>query len=84
LHLADEDVRLVSAADKLHNLRSVVAGYRHEGEAVFERFAGKRDGTLWYYRALTEEFRHGKRNGLADDLERAMAELEQLLAGSAK
>jgi (p)ppGpp synthase/HD superfamily hydrolase len=84
LHLADEDVRLVSAADKLHNLRSVVAGYRHVGEAVFERFTGKRDGTLWYYRALTEEFRHGKRNDLVDDLERAMEELEQLLAGSAK
>jgi (p)ppGpp synthase/HD superfamily hydrolase len=84
LHLADEDVRLVSAADKLHNLRSVVTGYRHAGEAVFERFAGKRDGTLWYYRALTKEFRHGKRNGLVDDLERAMEELEQLLARSAK
>jgi len=82
LHLADEDVRLVSAADKLHNLRSVVTGYRHAGKAVFERFAGKRDGTLWYYRALTEEFRHRKRNGLVDDLERAMEELEQLLAGS--
>jgi (p)ppGpp synthase/HD superfamily hydrolase len=84
LHLADEDVRLVSAADKLHNLRSVVTGYRHAGEAVFQRFAGKRDGTLWYYRALTEEFRRGKRNGLVDDLERAMEELDQLLAGSEK
>jgi (p)ppGpp synthase/HD superfamily hydrolase len=84
LRLADEDVRLVSAADKLHNLRSVVAGYRQVGDAVFERFAGRRDGTLWYYRALAAEFRRGARNELMEDLDRALGELEELLARSEK
>jgi (p)ppGpp synthase/HD superfamily hydrolase len=79
LQLADEDVRLVSAADKLHNLRSIAADYRRSGEPVFERFAGKRDGTLWYYRALVDEFRRGKRNGLVEDLERTLREFEQML-----
>lgn len=79
LRHADEDVRLVSAADKLHNLRSIAADYRRSGEPVFERFTGKRDGTLWYYRALVEEFRRGERNRLVDDLERTLREFEQLL-----
>lgn len=79
LQLADEDVRLVSAADKLHNLRSIAADYRRSGEPVFERFAGKREGTLWYYRALVDEFRRGERNRLVEDLERTLREFEQLL-----
>ena len=45
---------LVSAADKLHNVRSIDADARRPivGEAVYERFSGKRLGTLWYYREL--------------------------------
>ena len=78
LRTADADVRLVSAADKLHNARSIVADYREIGEAVWERFRGKRDGTLWYYRALLDEFRRRKTNPLINQLERVIVELEAL------
>ncbi|HYL11798.1 MAG TPA: HD domain-containing protein [Terriglobales bacterium] len=77
LKMADADVRLVSAADKLHNARTILADYRDLGESVFERFTGKREGTLWYYRALAEELRRGKANRLVDELERVVAELEE-------
>ncbi len=50
------DVLLVSAADKLHNARTILADWREEGDRVFERFKGKKQGTLWYYRALTDTF----------------------------
>ena len=42
----------MSASDKLHNLRCVLADYRRMGEAVWNRFTGGREGTLWYYREL--------------------------------
>jgi len=42
--------RLVSAADKVANVRTIVADFKSMGEEVFERFAGRRYGTLWYYR----------------------------------
>jgi len=47
---------LVGAADKLHNVRSIDADVRRPavGEAVYERFSGKRLGTLWYYRELAD------------------------------
>ena len=55
-HLADPattpSMLRVSAADKLHNARSVAADRRDAGEAVWERFNAGRDEQLWYYRSL--------------------------------
>ena len=78
LRQAGEDVRLVTAADKLHNVRSIVADYRHVGEAVWKRFAGRRDGTLWYYRAVLDILREDSSSRLVNDLERVVLELEHL------
>jgi (p)ppGpp synthase/HD superfamily hydrolase len=74
------DTRLVSAADKLNNVRSIVADYRAIGESVWERFNGKRDGTLWYYRSLREEFLKRKPNRVTRDFDLAVSELESLVA----
>lgn len=74
---ADSDTRLVSAADKLHNIRSILTDYRQQGETIWSRFNGKKDGTLWYYRALSDEFQSAP-NRLTEELEIAVAELEQL------
>ena len=79
LRTADCDTRLVSAADKLYNVRSIVAAYREVGDRVWERFRGKRDGTLWYYRALLDEFKRKKSNPLLRELERAVRELEAVV-----
>src|SRR5437016_5359625 len=59
-HLKDSDTstRLVSAADKLHNTRAILADLRRHGSEVFERFSGKKDGTIWYYGALSYALRH--------------------------
>ena len=80
-HLANApaSVRLVSAADKLHNARSVLSDYRAVGEDLWGRFNGGRDGTLWYYRAVADALAgHGP---ISDELGRAVAELERLADG---
>jgi (p)ppGpp synthase/HD superfamily hydrolase len=76
LRTADADVRLVSAADKLHNARHILADYYEVGEPIWERFQGKREGTLWYYRALLTEFQRKQPNRLVNELERVVNELE--------
>jgi (p)ppGpp synthase/HD superfamily hydrolase len=79
-HLKDSDssTRLVSASDKLHNTRAILAELRRNGLEVFERFAGKKDGTLWYYRALVTAFRqHGDHADLIDELDRVVSEIEK-------
>ena len=76
LKSADADTRLVSAADKLNNVRSILSDHREVGQFVWERFNGGREGTLWYYRALVQEFKRGKANRLIRELELAVQELE--------
>ncbi len=73
-----DDVRLVSAADKLSNVRETLHDLRVHGDSVFEKFQGKKEGTLWYYRALLDVFRKASSNPnpLVDELDRAVTELE--------
>jgi len=71
-------VRLVSCADKLHNARAIVADLRVMGPALFERFTGKREGTLWYYRALAAEFARGGPEHLAAELGLTVETMEAL------
>lgn len=47
---------LVSACDKLHNARAIASDFATLGDALFERFNAKKDGTQWYYRALNTVF----------------------------
>jgi GTP pyrophosphokinase len=69
--------RLVSAADKLHNARSILKDYREIGDAVWDRFHGGREGTLWYYTTLVDAFRaaDGEHAALIDELSRVVDEI---------
>jgi (p)ppGpp synthase/HD superfamily hydrolase len=78
---AAPDTLLVSAADKLYNVREIILDHRAHGEKVWERFAGKRDGTLWYYRALVGAYRRALAHAIVDDFDREVSELERLAAG---
>ena len=75
-----EDTRLVSAADKLSNARDILQDVRAEGDPVFERFQGKKEGTLRYYRTLVGVFREAGANPLVDELDRVVTELERVAA----
>ena len=81
-HLAEapESIRLVSAADKLHNARSVLADYRAAGEELWNRFNGGRDGTLWYYRAVADALRSAGESPVVHELDRVVGDLERLVA----
>jgi GTP pyrophosphokinase len=75
---ASASARLISACDKLHNARSILSDYRVQGEALWESFTGGREGTLWYYDALAQEFQASGPAALADELERVVAEIKRL------
>jgi (p)ppGpp synthase/HD superfamily hydrolase len=80
LHLpeASRSVRLVSASDKLHNARAILRDYRGHGEALWSRFNGGKDGTLWYYRSLVRAFTQAGANELIKELDRVVSEIEKL------
>jgi (p)ppGpp synthase/HD superfamily hydrolase len=80
---ADADTRLVSASDKLHNVRTILTDYRKDGEGIWKRFSGKKDGTLWYYRALSDEYAR-KPNRITRELEIVVSELERAVSGKSR
>ena len=80
LATASRSVQLVSAADKLHNLRSLLDDHRNLGPATWDRFNGKKRGTLWYYGALLRAYRDVPPALLAE-LRRVFEELERRAEG---
>ncbi len=71
-------VRLVCAADKLHNARSILSDYRNLDEEIWERFEGRKEGTLWYYRSVLDMLLRSGRTPLVDELDRVVSEIERL------
>lgn len=72
LETAADSILLVSAADKLHNARSILGDLREHGPVVWERFnRGPRD-QLWYYGSLAEVFLRRSPGRLADELDRTV------------
>jgi (p)ppGpp synthase/HD superfamily hydrolase len=76
LENASMSVCLVSAADKLHNVRSIIRDYHEHGDAIWDRFQGRRDGTLWYYETVADTLIRRYRTQLTRDLQ---DEVEKLL-----
>jgi GTP pyrophosphokinase len=52
LETASPSTRLVSASDKVHNARAILHNLREDGDEIWTRFNGGKEGTLWYYRSL--------------------------------
>jgi (p)ppGpp synthase/HD superfamily hydrolase len=74
---AGASVLLVSASDKLHNVRAIVRDFRQRGDEVWALFspdAGKA-GTIGYYRGLVAAFTRRRHEG-SDGFRRLLAELE--------
>lgn len=79
---ASESVRLVAAADKLHNARSILRDFRSLGDGVWARFTAPREGVLWYYRAVTAALTSRGSSELIEELDRTVTEIARL-AGEA-
>jgi (p)ppGpp synthase/HD superfamily hydrolase len=78
LRQAPLSVKLVAAADKLHNARAILSDYRALGDAVWSHFKGGKSGTLWYHRAMVSAFSEPPLRRLAEDLDATVTELESL------
>lgn len=83
LATAPYSVRLVVAADKLHNARDIAESYRVMGDELWSRFTTGRPGTLWYYRAVTDALagslqpQERRLASLIAELDQVITELEQ-------
>ena len=79
LRIAPHELKLISCADKLHNCQTIRADHSLLGNRVYDRFTGKQEGTLWYYRAVREALAEGWQNPILDRLD---AEVHALIEAS--
>ena len=77
------DVRLISAADKLYNARSILEDYRLIGPKIWQRFKRSRDLQIWYYDTILDVFKSFGKTRIVDELERVVDELKQISARDA-
>ncbi len=83
LGAASPSALLVSACDKLHNLRSLVRDEALLGEGVWVQFRSGRDGALWYFRELVAVFEQTQLpSGLVAELCVALQSLNAAVPGA--
>jgi (p)ppGpp synthase/HD superfamily hydrolase len=70
---------LVSTADKLDNMRTIVRGFRIRGEQQWARTGKSAEDVNWFYGTLAARFSALRPGPLADELARTVAELERLI-----
>jgi (p)ppGpp synthase/HD superfamily hydrolase len=78
-----EDVRLISAADKLYNARAILEDYREIGPKVWDRFKRGRSDQIWYFDELIAVFKSFGTSGVVEELERVVEELRIISAAEA-
>ncbi len=75
---APPETRLISVADKLYNVCTIIEGLRRNGDEVWDRFNGGKAGTLWYYRALVDIYRQTETHHMTEIYAHAVDEMERL------
>ena len=80
VHLATAStaVRLVAAADKVHNGRSILSDHARLGEEVWNRFNAPKAAVQWYYRAMGEVLQQAGGGPLAEEAARIAQALAAL------
>jgi len=69
---------LVSAADKLSNVRAILSDHYAIGDDIYKRFNRPKRRTLWYYNALSKAFTAHLGGDLPKELRRTVAELNRV------
>lgn len=73
----DRHVLLVVAADKVHNLRSILLDHRQHGDDLWARFNAGPADQLWYYGQVADRIRSGLGGPLADELDALVTRLAE-------
>jgi len=76
-NLASEpaELKLISAADKLHNAQSILRDHALLGEGIWDRFSATREQTLWYYRCVLRALGQAWQHPLLEELEQVVRTL---------
>lgn len=71
------ELKLISAADKLHNARSLLREHIDIGDSLWDRFNATRDQTLWYHREMVRALGQGWEHPILDELSAVVRALHE-------
>jgi (p)ppGpp synthase/HD superfamily hydrolase len=72
----------VTVADKLDNVRSILADYARVGDKLWERFNAGWEDQLWYYESAVKAYDEaGFRGSMLDELSHLVVELRSKITG---
>ena len=74
LHEKPSSSILVSLCDKVHNAEAILNDKMRLGDAIYDRFNQGKEGTIWYYKALSMIFSEKMPGTLSERLTRAVNE----------
>lgn len=79
LKVAPQESRLISACDKLDNLRCSITSYRAQGPDFWTNFNSNQDEFLWYYMTIIDVLEEVGGCPAIDDLKDAYTQFVQLI-----
>lgn len=80
LETADPEALVISAADKIHNLSSILADYQSLGDTLWQRFNAPKEDQLWYYRSVASVIaRRLPDNPLTSQLTESVGKLKKII-----
>lgn len=59
---ANSDIKLLSCADKLANIRDLISDIRIKGEGFWDKFNAPKEEQQWYYHSMLKAFATGPQN----------------------
>jgi (p)ppGpp synthase/HD superfamily hydrolase len=74
---ASVSAQRVMMADKLHNVRSILADLSGQGDATWDKFTAGRAGTLWFYRECLTRLQSQFQHPMLVELQQLVEALEQ-------
>ena len=63
-----QEALLVSCADKIHNLKAMLAAYKNQGEELWKNFNAPKEKISWYYGEVLEVMKDKLKNEIVGEL----------------
>ena len=82
LETARREALMVSAADKIHNLRSTISDFQRYGPSIWKNYSAGPEEQLWFNREVLAVLKNRLNNGIVAEFEGVYQEAEKLLLPS--
>ena len=74
-----DEALMVCAADKIHNLQSMISAYQEKGDALWDNFNSPKEKKLWLYQEILKFMKGRLNNPIVDELEEVYIQAEKSL-----